>query len=522
MNPATGLADAGRAVEREAHEARRAGIGSWTGMAAGAADRARARAAADLAALAAALDLAARACAAHGHHVGGTGPALLAAEQRCAAVLAEARAALPLASTTAAGPPPPTSPTSAGAPGWVPGWTPPEGLGLGILRLLWGRPADLRRWWQSLSPPEQDQLVRALPRLVGAADGLPARDRDRANRCRLTADLASGARGAVTTAAVLDSVGDRIDPANGAPLPALLLDYDPAAFGGDGRAAVALGDPDLAEDVAVLVPGFGSDLDALPGVTRDALALQQAASTPGSPASVLAWIGYNAPDGSPVAPDADRSLRLRDAAGVAGESAAILGAARLDRLLGGLGLPGGTPADPPAHLTVVGHSYGSTTAAHAFAAGTASPGGPPADDLVLLGSPGAGGGAERAVDLHPGHGRGAPGVHVAADDHDPVTWLGGPGSSGLGPDPAQAAFGAHRLPTDPGDPLPRAGAPGLVEQARHHHGAYLDPDGRTLAAVADVVRGDPAPEVAGRTRPARSLLVRWITGLGPATGSGAH
>jgi len=101
---------------------------------------------------------------------------------------------------------------------------------------------------------------------------------------------------------------------------------------------------------------------------------------------------------------------------------------------------------------------------------------------------------------------------VAAPDADPVTWLGGPGPLGLGHDPAQASFGAERLPTGPGGQLPAPGEDGLVEQARRHHASYLAPGGATLAAVAAVVRGEQPPTIPGRTEPARLLLVRWVTG----------
>lgn len=50
--------------------------------------------------------------------------------------------------------------------------------------------------------------------------------------------------------------------------------------------------------------------------------------------------------------------------------------------------------DNAAHLTVIGHSYGSTTVAHA-----ATDGGMEVDNIVLVGSPGAGGGVNHADEL---------------------------------------------------------------------------------------------------------------------------
>jgi len=48
------------------------------------------------------------------------------------------------------------------------------------------------------------------------------------------------------------------DPANQRPV--MLWAYDPLAFGGKGRAAIAIGDPDHADDIAVIVPGAGSSV----------------------------------------------------------------------------------------------------------------------------------------------------------------------------------------------------------------------------------------------------------------------
>ena len=40
--------------------------------------------------------------------------------------------------------------------------------------------------------------------------------------------------------------------------PTFLQVYDPEAFGGDGRAAIAIGDPDHADNIAIVVPGTGN------------------------------------------------------------------------------------------------------------------------------------------------------------------------------------------------------------------------------------------------------------------------
>ena len=68
---------------------------------------------------------------------------------------------------------------------------------------------------------------------------------------------------------------------------------------------------------------------------------------------------------------------------------------------------------------MIGHSYGSTTVADAFAGS-----GMRANDAVLIGSPGTDL-ARSAADFH----RGGGGLYVGAASTDPVSWLGTPGSA---------------------------------------------------------------------------------------------
>jgi hypothetical protein len=48
-----------------------------------------------------------------------------------------------------------------------------------------GTPAELAKWWQALDPLTREQLVEKYPGAVGAAEGLPSRYRDAANRVLL-------------------------------------------------------------------------------------------------------------------------------------------------------------------------------------------------------------------------------------------------------------------------------------------------------------------------------------------------
>lgn len=266
---------------------------------------------------------------------------------------------------------------------------------------------------------------------------------------------------------------------------ALLLAFDPEAFNGDGAVVIAHGDPATADHLAVVVPGMTTDATSIREVGAMALAISGAASQhTRRTTSTIAWVGYDAPADHDLARGRLRPSDLPDIARVAGVRAADEGGEELLRFVDGLA---------GRDVTVIGHSYGSTTAAHAAVDGMA------ADRLVLLGSPGAGRGADDAADLR------LP-TWVAAHDLDPVTWIGGVGP--LGVDPAHREFGATRLPTDP------APAPYLDEPGRFVgiHASYLTPGSTSLAAVTTVVTGGTPDTVPTRTTSGTRLAADWLAG----------
>jgi hypothetical protein len=144
-----------------------------------------------------------------------------------------------------------------------------------------------------------------------------------------------------------------------------LLARDPD---GGRRVVEAIGDVALADHVAVLVPGNGHHLGnyftetgpVAPRARGQLLLDTMRAIDPDVRSAVVVWVGYHAPDGLAAAAS---NRPARD------------GAADLARLTHHL--------PRAAHLTVVGHSYGSTVAGLALADSRA-------DDLVALGSPGLG------------------------------------------------------------------------------------------------------------------------------------
>lgn len=294
-------------------------------------------------------------------------------------------------------------------------------------------PARVAGWWAALSGPAQRALVQQRSAAVGALDGVPAWARDRANRLRLARALhrpepSATARAVAEVLALHEAAGD----------PVQLHLFDEAGE----RVALAIGDTDTADAVALLVPGIGTtpedDLGALTAQVAGVLSAARRAGA-GAPAGV-AWIGYRPPWGPAV-------LGRRRA-----EEAGPL----LDRALDGLVAARAATGRGPARTTVLAHSYGSVVLDEAADA----PGRLAAAAVVLLGSPGM----ERtwAAGLEVDE------VHVAWAREDPVSWSGWFGAS-----PWTGRFGAEELPVGPGT----------------GHSDYLDAGRPTLPAVGAVVAG---------------------------------
>ncbi|MCW3841710.1 alpha/beta hydrolase family protein [Micromonospora yasonensis] len=363
--------------------------------------------------------------------------------------------------------------------GWVsvpPAWRPGPGAG----------PAEVSRWWAGLTPAERRWLVRHEPARVGRLDGVPVAARDQANRLllagwraelaerhrRLLRPLPAGplevarlARAARAEAALrgLDALGERLAGAEGPR--AYLLGLDPA---GDGRAVVALGNPDRAGAVLTYVPGMTADLADAPGeLGRAARVLDRCtALAPADEAAAVLWLDYDAPDALPEAARPGPA----EAAGPA-----------LHRFQEGLRA---SHEGAPARQTVLGHSYGS------LVVGTAARDhGLSADALVFVGSPGVG------VD-HAGELGTAPGQVWAATAPDDVIRLARPPEdlarravlAGTPFGPAAAVLDDHELwfghdPADPGFGGRR------FPSGRYGHAGYWDPDNPALDGMARIVLG---------------------------------
>ncbi len=386
-----------------------------------------------------------------------------------------------------------------------------------------GDPQSVNDWWLSLTDSQRAALAIAFPELVGNTNGIPTGDRDEANRSMLDRDedylLQRQDDGTLTDEeqAWLDRVDATREalavgqPPNhvGDPVDTNLLLYLPHAFDGDGAAAVSYGDPDISDDTAVIVPGLTNDMSMMDSQGKDAFNLFLNAQSKGEDIAAIAWMGYDAPSAAEGITD-----ELGDIAGVTREDLAENGGHLLSDFVDGLRATytGDSPAGQ-SHLTVIGHSYGSTTAAHAAADGLDE------DSLVLIGSPGAGGGVHHVsgLDAPPGE------VYVGSRENDFVTWLGGEvsidvpvnlggdtihlGNLGLGDDPSQESFGADRFDVSSDDTdtpwhLQDGGA--ILDR----HTTYLDSGTASLENITHVVidRDSDVDLVAGRDTPAHDRL----------------
>lgn len=347
-------------------------------------------------------------------------------------------------------------------------------------------PAAVRAWWAGLTPAQRRWLVVHEPGLVGRLDGVPAADRDQANRLLLGARreellaarrrlLERVPRGPVELAGLL-RVGKSL-----AGLDALAArlagDEQPRAYllglgtAGEGRAVVTLGNPDRSTRMLTYVPGMTASLGDVPGeLGRAALVLSRcAALAPEEETAAALWLDYDAPD----------SLHEAAWPGQARDAGPAL-----HRFQEGLRA---THDEPPGRQTVLGHSYGS------LVVGTAARDhGLAADALVFVGSPGVGVAHAGELGLPPGQ------VWASTAPDDVIRLARPPdelarrallGASPVGPaigsllgaperelwfgqDPSHPGFGGRTFPS-----------------GRHGHTGYWAADNPALDGMARVVLG---------------------------------
>jgi hypothetical protein len=277
-----------------------------------------------------------------------------------------------------------------------------------------GSPVDNAAWWRSLSPLQQQQVIRGHPEWIGSRDGVDFTARDLANRAMLTVDrdhlvaererlkadlAASWFGGAVTNDdAALDQVKDKLASidaieatlAQPGEHQLLLLDMGQER----SQAAIANGNVQTAANVAVFIPGMGTTVaNSMKGSDKTMHDLRltalrasgQVHPTREPTTAAVTWIGYQTPQRVLDVLNLDNSGAV--------DTTARKGAAQLVPFLQGIG----AARDHDAHLTLLGHSYGSTTAGLALRQETG------VDDAVFFGSPGLGTDHVEDLRLAPGH-----------------------------------------------------------------------------------------------------------------------
>jgi hypothetical protein len=297
-------------------------------------------------------------------------------------------------------------------------------------------PKAAAEWWKALSPEERQAYTTLYPKQIGATDGLPSDVRDDANRTALGQEINLIQEGnwdegfpGDTDETVnrrlnnLQVLNERLDAADSAPKgkELYLLGYDSKD---DGRAIIAMGNPDTAAHTGILVPGTNTNMDAVPGQLDRIDRLQSAAESrsDGESVAMITWLGYDAPEAS-----------MTDFNSVGGTGRADDAAPDLRQFVAGTHA---AHDGSPSHTTVIGHSYGSTVVGAAAAGGS----GLGADDVVAVGSPGMTVEEARDLQMDPEH------VWVGAADDDAV--VNHASDYTLGRDPSLGGFGGNNFEVD--------------------------------------------------------------------------
>ncbi|WDO06571.1 alpha/beta hydrolase family protein [Streptomyces murinus] len=376
-----------------------------------------------------------------------------------------------------------------------------------------GDPAEVAEWWSGLSDEQRSAYLSLRPDSIGAMDGLPATVRDEADRVVL-----AESRGAyqdkldawtkkepehyrpyispITGLEVkgafvetdewkewdkkrqdlqgrihgMDLIQDRFDRTGTDGLPeAYLIGFSPEGKGHDGKVILANGNPDTADHTGIYVPGTGTLLKDIGGDLGRGETLWHESDryAQGQKVATITWFDYDAPlqampfeKGGGLFPEAmfDRYAEK----GGPGLSHYLDGNLEARRSVSGNGDLG--------HITLTGHSYGTTLIGDAAKSRIWPEGALPVDDVIAVGSPGMQ--AEHAADL------GIPQGHMWAEKgggNDAGVRIGGKYVAGLGDD--------WTIPTDP-----EFGA-NIMESDAEDHGAFWDEGSTSLRNQALVIAG---------------------------------
>lgn len=329
-------------------------------------------------------------------------------------------------------------------------------------------PAEVKKWWDGLTPAEREAALYTHPDVLGGMDGVPIEDRDRANRITFAEDYAelkdrqaamkesgedeSGEYERISKVLRgMDAIDERLERDDGRGT--YLIDYSTE---GKGQAVVATGNPDTADNVVTSVPGTGAEISDVAGEMgrADDILAQADRQSPGGEHAAVTWIGYEAP---PELVDATREEYAENAA------------ADFRDFQDGLRA---TNEGAPSHNTVIGHSYGSTVIGHAAQDAQLN-----VDNAVFVGSPGVG--VDHASELQVPEGAN---IYASTAEHDMIR-----GTPGFihGPQPIDEDFGAEVFTSSPGTEGPWYQG-GLSGEA---HSEYWDKNSESLRNMGKIVVG---------------------------------
>jgi hypothetical protein len=350
-------------------------------------------------------------------------------------------------------------------------------------------PDNVAAWWAKIEgTPKAALLVKTFPMILGNLDGIPFTVRDRCNRDVLAqalkdpnkvyASLPPGSRPVSLqefvkqVKALRDALGEADNRAGWLPGGTGNHVAQLVVFGvldGAVTAAVSMGNLDIASNVTVNVPGAASDVaGGLGNQLRAAEALLRAAANKSADTyAVVSWFGYRSP-GGPIE--------------VGGMDRAQAGATQLASFLDGVHASRG---GAPEQITVVGHSYGSTTASEALKKVRY-----PIDDFVSLGSVGFVNGT-RTTDLKAGR------VHATEAQGDGVAIWGRNASLFTRTDPLDIA-GVNPFSSEKTADGERVTGHDLFPESRNKSGnatpsqadvGYLTPGSSSQKAVVRIMHG---------------------------------
>ncbi|MFD6792050.1 MULTISPECIES: alpha/beta hydrolase family protein [Prauserella salsuginis group] len=325
-----------------------------------------------------------------------------------------------------------------------------------------GSPVEVSGWWRDLSAEERESVIAAEPATVGALDGVPTVDRDRANRLLFDVEYADITaqqqddpdedRGAVIRA--MDAIKRYIDSdATRARPRAFLVGFSRE---GRGRAIIATGDPDTADNVVTNVQGTGTSLKAVRSEIdkSDAIVDRLGQLSRRTNTSTITWLGYDAP---------------QDLLESASKDRAVVGGESLRSFQDGLRA---TRDGERSYNSVIGYSYGSTVIGHAASEALLD-----VDAVVFVGSPGVG--VDHVSELQlPEDCR----VFATTAQNDVIRLTP---DFAHGPQPIDEDFGATVFDSDPG----ADGEWFTVGLSTEAHSQYWNTDSDSLRNFAAIILG---------------------------------